>query len=528
MASSPNASRASASATPASVAQANHAPAKGAPSPHASPAKGAASDGRKVGVVGLAAIVISAMVGGGIYNLPQSMAASASAGSQIIAWAITGFGMWFIANTFRILSQVKPSLKNGIYTYAERGFGKFVGFLIAYGYWICNCIALVAYGVMIMAAVGSFLPQVFGDGSNIASLVGASVITWAMFALACRGVKSGSAINVVGTIGKIVPVLIFIVAVVTVFQLSVFMEGFWGYAKSGAALSFNLGDVMSQVSGTMMITLFLFTGIEGAVVVSGDARTQSDVSKATTIGFVVVLLLYSIVSILPLGIYTSADIAGMADPSMAAIMHDRFGDVGAAIVNIGVMVAVLSSWLVWMLMLAQMPLYAARDGIFPKRFARQNGKGAPGYSLLWSTIVIQLGLVASHFMAGNAWDTVVDISAVMCMPCYMTCALFLWKVAWKETWPEGVRFSRRNGLATGIIGTVFSLYLIYASGLTYLMIAAFVYAIGIPLFVLGRRQAGQTGSVLGYFTKGEKVLCLAVMALGVAGVIYSLSSGVFA
>ncbi len=452
-------------------------------------AKGAPADARKVGVVGLTAIVISAMVGGGIYNLPQSMAASASAGSQIVAWAITGFGMWFIANTFRILAQVKPELKNGIYTYAERGFGTFVGFLIAYGYWVCNCIALVAYGVMIMAAVGYFLPQVFGDGSNVASLVGASVITWAMFALACRGVKSGSAINVIGTIGKIVPVLIFIVALMTVFQLGVFLEGFWGYAKDGIALSFNFGDVMGQVSGTMMITLFLFTGIEGAVVVSGEAKTQSDVSKATTIGFVIVLLLYSVVSVLPLGVYTSADVAAMADPSMAAIMQDRFGDVGAAIVNVGVVVAVLSSWLVWMLMLAQMPLFAARDGIFPKRFARQNSKGAPSYSLLWSTVVIQAGLVASHFMAGNAWDVVVDISAVMCMPCYMTCALYLWKVAWKEQWPEGVRFSRKNGLATGIIGTVFALYLIYASGLTYLLIAAVAYAIGVPLYLIGRKQA---------------------------------------
>ena len=489
--------------------------------------KTATASSKKVGVIGLAAIVISAMVGGGIYNLPQSMAASASAGSQIVAWGITGFGMWFIANTFRILARVKPDMKNGFYTYAERGFGRFAGFLIAYGYWVCNCIALVAYGVMIMAAIGYFLPGLFGDGSNIASLAGASAITWLMFALACRGVKSGSAINVVGTIGKIVPVLIFIIAVMTVFQLSVFMEGFWGYAKSGAALSFNLDDVMGQVSGTMMITLFLFTGIEGAVVVSGDARNQADVSKATTIGFVVVLLLYSAVSILPLGIYTSADIAGMADPSMAAIMQDRFGDVGAIIVNLGVMVAVLSSWLVWMLMLAQMPLYAARDGIFPKRFAKQNRTGAPSYSLLWSTIVIQVGLVASHFMAGNAWDTVVDISAVMCMPCYMTCAMFLWKVARKGEWPEGARFSKANGLATGIIGTVFALYLIYASGLTYLMIAAFVYAIGIPLFVIGRKQAGQKGPVLGYFTKGEKLLCAAVAALGVVGVLYSISSGVF-
>lgn len=484
-------------------------------------------DTKKIGVVGLTAIVISAMVGGGIYNLPQSMSASASAGSQIIAWVITGVGMWFIANTFRILSQVKPRLKNGIYTYAERGFGKFVGFLIAYGYWVCNCIALVAYGVMIMATLDYFFPGAFNGGNNVASVIGASVVTWLMFFLACRGVKSGAFINVIGTIGKIVPVLIFIVALITVFQFGVFVEGFWGYAANGHILAFNLGDVMDQVSGTMAVTLFLFTGIEGAVVVSADARSQNDVSKATTLGFLLVLFLYAAVSILPLGLYPADHIAAMTDPSMGAIMQDRFGDWGSIVVNIGVIVAVLSSWLVWMLMLAQMPFYAARDGIFPQRFTKVNRKNAPSYSLLWSTIVIQAALIVSHFMSGNAWDTIIDISAVMCMPCYMMCAAFLWKIAIKEEWPDGVRFSRRNGLVTGVIGTLFTVYLIYSSGLNYAMVAAVLYAVGIPLFVIGRRQAGEKGNLLSLFTKGEKVLCAVLLVIGVIGVVVAATSHMF-
>ena len=168
-------------------------------------------EGKKVGFIGLTAIVISAMVGGGIYNLPQSMAVNASAGSQIIAWVITGVGMWFIANTFRILSNVRPELKNGIYTYAERGFGRFVGFLISYGYWVCNCITMVAYGILIMSTLNYFFPGVFGDGNNIFSLIGSSIITWLMSLLASRVVRKSAFINIVGTIGKILPVLIFII-----------------------------------------------------------------------------------------------------------------------------------------------------------------------------------------------------------------------------------------------------------------------------------------------------------------------------
>ncbi len=75
-------------------------------------------------------------VRGGIYSLPQNMAAQASVGAVIIAWVVTGIGMFFLANSFRILSDIRPDLKAGIYMYGREGFGSFVGFLIA---WDTGC-----------------------------------------------------------------------------------------------------------------------------------------------------------------------------------------------------------------------------------------------------------------------------------------------------------------------------------------------------------------------------------------------------
>jgi len=267
---------------------------------------------KKVGLIGLVGIVISAMIGGGIYNLPQNMAADASAGAIIIAWVVTGIGIWFIANTFRILSAARPELTNGLYTYAEKGFGKLIGFFVAYGYWICNCFALVAYSVLVMATLNYFVPD-FTGGNNIPSIIGGSIITWIMYLLALRGAKSTSFLNIIGTIGKLLPVLIFILAVATVFKFSVFMEGFWGM-KDGVALTLDFSNVMPQVSSTMLVTLWLFLGIEGAVVVSGKAKSQAAVRKATTIGFLVTLALYIVVSLLPLGVYSQAEVGSMADP----------------------------------------------------------------------------------------------------------------------------------------------------------------------------------------------------------------------
>ena len=73
-----------------------------------------ANNTKKLGVIALASVVVSSMVGGGIYSLPQNMAAQASVGAVIIAWVVTGIGMFFLANSFRILSDIRPDLKAGI------------------------------------------------------------------------------------------------------------------------------------------------------------------------------------------------------------------------------------------------------------------------------------------------------------------------------------------------------------------------------------------------------------------------------
>ena len=468
---------------------------------------------KKVGLIGLVGIVISAMIGGGIYNLPQNMAADASAGAIIIAWVVTGIGIWFIANTFRILSAARPELTNGLYTYAEKGFGKLIGFFVAYGYWICNCFALVAYSVLVMATLNYFVPD-FTGGNNIPSIIGGSIITWIMYLLALRGAKSTSFLNIIGTIGKLLPVFIFILAVATVFKFSVFMEGFWGM-KDGVALTLDFSNVMPQVSSTMLVTLWLFLGIEGAVVVSGKAKSQAAVRKATTIGFLVTLALYIVVSLLPLGVYSQA-----ADPSMAAIMLKSFGKWGEIMVNAGVIVSVLSSWLVWMLMLGEMPLAASKSGIFPKMFVKENKNGSPSTSLLWTTIVVQVVLIISFFIGNNAWTTMISITSVMALPCYFFCTLFLFKIAFKKEYPSGIFASRGMAIFTGAAGSLYGLWLIYAAGLNYLMVACIVYAVGLPLYIAGVKQHDPKAKL--FSSRSDKIILAVVLALGIAGLIYSV------
>ena len=186
------------------------------------------NDNKKLGVIALAGVVISAMLGGGVYNLPQNMAQSASAGAILISWIITGIGIWFIANTFRILAAARPDATTGIYTYGELGFGKFTGFLMAWGYWICNSFANVGYAVLLMDSLNYFFPPYFKGGNNWLSIACGSLVLWIIFFIVLAGVKQASALNVIGTIGKLLPLAIFLLVLLFSYRFSTFFTDFWG------------------------------------------------------------------------------------------------------------------------------------------------------------------------------------------------------------------------------------------------------------------------------------------------------------
>ena len=76
--------------------------------------------------------------------------------------------------SFNNLLLKKPEL-NGIFSYAEEGFGKFGGFISGWGYWLSAWLGNVAFATMLMSTLSYFFP-IFGNGQNIASIIGASIL----------------------------------------------------------------------------------------------------------------------------------------------------------------------------------------------------------------------------------------------------------------------------------------------------------------------------------------------------------------
>jgi arginine:ornithine antiporter / lysine permease len=82
------------------------------------------------------ALVVGSMIGAGIFTLPAAFARSTGVVGAIVAWCTAGSGMLMLAFVFQTLSRRKPELDAGIYAYAKAGFGNYMGFTAALGYWV--------------------------------------------------------------------------------------------------------------------------------------------------------------------------------------------------------------------------------------------------------------------------------------------------------------------------------------------------------------------------------------------------------
>ena len=463
----------------------------------------------KLGVLGLAGIVVSSMIGGGIFSLPQNMAASASVGGVLLAWLITGLGIWFIANTFRLLANLRPELTSGIYMYARSGFGPYMGFNIGWSYWLCQIFGNVGYAVITMDVLNYFFPGVFAGGNNLPSIIGGSLLIWFFNYLVLRGVQQATKINLIATIAKIIPLILFCIIFVFVFNVDKFDFDFWGELSRG-----KLGGLGTQVKNSMLVTLWAFIGIEGAVVLSGRAKSQKDVGKATVLGFLGCLAIYILLSVLPFGFMSQARLAGIANPSTAGVLKAVVGPWGAWLMNVGLIVAVLASWLSWTMIVAQMPQSMAQNGTFPRAFIRENKEGAPEISLWVTSGLMQLAMLLVYF-SNNAWNTMLSITGVMVLPAYLFSCLYLWKICEDEV-VRGV--SRWSARLTGIIGSVYSIWLIYAAGLNYLLMAVVFIAAGLPIYLWAKGK-----NIRLSFT--EKILAIVLVIVALLA-IYAFGRGI--
>jgi len=465
---------------------------------------------KMLGLLPLTALVIGSIIGSGIFNLMSNISAEASLVAILIGWAITGFGMLFLVLCFRNLNKKRPDLDAGIFSYAEAGFGKFMGFNSAWGYWISAWVGNVAYATLMFSSLGYFF-NIFNGGQNLASVIGASVVLWLGHFLILRGVKSASFTNVIVTAAKIIPILIFIFAAYLAFKLDIFTLDIWGTASKG----FEFGSILEQVRSTMLVTVWVFIGIEGAVIFSGRAKKRSDVGKATFLGLFTVLAIYLLVSVLSLGLKSRPELAALGQPAMASLLESVVGPWGAALVNIGVIISIAGAWLAWTMFAFELPYQAALSGTFPAIFKKENKKGTPYVALLVTNLLVQ-AFIFTFLISESAYVFAFSLATTTILIPYAFTAFYQVKYSLQEK--KGTS-RRAMNIVAGLIASVYALWLVYAAGLDYLLLTAVVYAPGVLVYTWTRLRAKKMP-----FTIVELIIALALVAVCVLA-IYKIVNG---
>lgn len=440
---------------------------------------------RKLGLPGLVGIVLGTMVGAGIFNMAQTMTVHAGLGAILIAMAAVGSGVLVLALTFRFLSEAHPDLNAGIYQYAQKVGGDYLGFNIAWGYWLSVTVSIIAFAVMLNDSLGAlFFPGLLRH-SWPTVLFGLGII-WIMCLVMLCGVNRMALVNALVSGLKYLLIVFILIVLLIYAKLGAVSYEFWGNA--------DLGGVGTQTKNDMMVALWSFIGIEGAVMMSGRAKSKRDVGWAGIIGFLLSWFLYTLVLVLCFGVMGQKQLASLPNPSMAYVMRAVCGDWAYYFVITSVIVSLLGCWIAWTLVCTNTPYGAATVKIMPTHFMRVTKRGVPAFSLVASCSFMSAFLLLVC-TSQSLYLAAINLTGIMVLPAYFFSGLFSFKTARAKA--DSLHHPKAT-MALSLLCIGFTAWMLYAGGLHLILMSTPFYLAGTWFYILARRQhnpgGGQTFS----------------------------------
>jgi APA family basic amino acid/polyamine antiporter len=407
------------------------------------------------------------MIGSGVFLLPSSLAEYGSL--AIVGWILTSLGAIVLALVFASLAR-QSIRTGGPYAWTRDGYGEFPGFLIAWGYWIAIWAGNAAIAVAFSGYVAYFVPEVANNKAlGLAVALGA---IWIVTFINIHGVRSAGIMQVVSTALKMLP-LLFIIFI-----------GFIDFDTTNfPAFNASSGSASSGIVACAALTLWAFLGLESATVpadnVENPART---VPLSTVIGVILAALVYilvtlSIFSILPREqLMTST--APLADAAQAIT-----GAWGGIAIAIGACIATFGTLNGFTLLSGQVPLGAAKDGVFPTWLGKLTKQGTPARALIVSNVLASL-LVTMNFSKDlvEQFTFIILLATLTTLVPYIFCALaeiMIWlrKGGSSENQPK-ISTVVLSGLAF-----TYSLWAIYGAGSDVVFYGFLFLLAGVPFHV---------------------------------------------
>ncbi|MBA2654619.1 MAG: amino acid permease [Gammaproteobacteria bacterium] len=415
----------------------------------------------------LTALVAGNMIGSGVFMLPASLAAFGSIG--IFAWLITAAGTMVLAIVFARLSRLLPRT-GGPYAYCREAYGDFIGFQVAYNYWIALWVGNAAIVVTLVSYLGVFWPQL--DTNPWLSFITSLGFIWAITFINILGVKEAGRTQIITTVLKLIPLLI----IATVGLLFIQKPNLMHFNVSGKS------DFVA-LSGAATLTMWAFIGFESATVPAEHViDPRRNIPRATIVGTSVAALVYILSTIAIMGIVPMQQLAHSTSP-FADAANLMFGPWAHWVIAAAAVVACFGTLNGWILMQGQIPLAAAKDGLFPRQFEKTNKAGSPVVGLIVSSVLISILLAMRYGATLVDQFTMISLLATLAslIPyIYTSVAEIMFYIKEREKFNH----KRLTGSAIlGMVAFIYTYWLIYGAGLQIVFYGVLLLLSSIPVYL---------------------------------------------
>ncbi|MFC4723184.1 amino acid permease [Geojedonia litorea] len=421
---------------------------------------------QKIGLITATSLVVGNMIGVGIFVLPSSLARYGSI--SLLGWVFTSIGALILATLFSRLSKIVKK-SGGPYAYPKAAFGDFIGFLMAWGYWVSCWIGNAALAIGIVGGLSFFFP-VLESNTFYPVVIGLGLL-WLFTWINTRGIKESGRVQVITTILKLSPLAFVIIVGLFFFKFENF-----------PAFNLTTESNITTLPAVAALTLYAFLGLECATVPAANIKNpEKNIPKATMIGTLLVALVYIAGTVVLFGILPLDKLQGSAAPFAEAAKLIA-GDLGGYFVAFGVVVSGIGVLNGWVLVTGQVPMATANDGLFPKIFKKQNENGAPVLGLIIGS-VLTTGVLLMNLEEGlvDQFTFIVDMVVfVAVVPYLFTAAAYVLLIIEKKTQIN----SMVKTFVLGGLGFLYALWSIFGSGPTIVYYGFILLIAGIPFYVL--------------------------------------------
>ena len=420
----------------------------------------------KIGLLTATSLVVGNMIGVGIFVLPAVLSNYGSI--SLLGWVFTAVGALILAKIFSNFSKIIVSKSGGPYVYSKAGFGDFIGFLVAWGYWIACWVSNGAIAIAIIGAASFFVPEL-ATNSVLSVSLGLGLI-WIFTWINSRGIKESGRVQLVTTVIKILPLLFIIIFGLFFFNIDNFP-------------SFNLTgeNNFSTLSAVATLTLYAFLGIECATIPAGNIENPGKtIPRATMLGTIITTVLYILGTVVLFGILP-LDILQNSPAPFAEAAKVMGGEYGGYFVAIGVIISGLGVLNGWILITGQISMATAKDDLFPDFFKKENKNGAPMNGFIIGGVLSSI-VMLMNYSEGlvEQFEFIIQLSTLVAlMPYLFTAAAYALIVIEKK-------LHTRSWVKTFVLsalGFSYSLWAIYGSGPETVYYGFLLMLMGIPVYI---------------------------------------------